>query len=94
MTSAALIVAAGRGHRAGGELPKQYSLLGGKPVLLWSIEAFAAAGLSDIIVAIDPAHEVCAAQQSAGARYAWSKAGQAALSRSARGWAPLLRRRS
>lgn len=26
-------------------------------MLLWSIEAFAAAGLSDIIVAIDPAHE-------------------------------------
>ncbi|HRE43619.1 MAG TPA: 2-C-methyl-D-erythritol 4-phosphate cytidylyltransferase, partial [Terricaulis sp.] len=57
MTSAALIVAAGRGQRAGAELPKQYSVLGGKPVLAWSIDAFVAAGVDEIFVAIDPAHE-------------------------------------
>ena len=36
----ALIVAAGRGERAGGGIPKQYRSLAGKPVLRWAIEAF------------------------------------------------------
>jgi 2-C-methyl-D-erythritol 4-phosphate cytidylyltransferase/2-C-methyl-D-erythritol 2,4-cyclodiphosphate synthase len=39
MTTAALIVAAGRGSRAGGEKPKQYQMLGGKPLLRHSLEA-------------------------------------------------------
>src|SRR5256885_1889260 len=38
MTVTALIVAAGKGERVGG-LPKQYRLLGGKPVLRWAVEA-------------------------------------------------------
>lgn len=41
MHVAALIVAAGRGERFGGGLPKQYSCLLGKPVLRWATEAFA-----------------------------------------------------
>jgi 2-C-methyl-D-erythritol 4-phosphate cytidylyltransferase/2-C-methyl-D-erythritol 2,4-cyclodiphosphate synthase len=36
----ALVVAAGRGMRAGGAVPKQYRELGGKPVLRWSLERF------------------------------------------------------
>lgn len=56
MKAAALIVAAGRGERAGGEIPKQYRLLMGRPVVAWSVEAFAAAGLRDIVVAIAPEH--------------------------------------
>lgn len=36
----ALIVAAGRGQRVGGSLPKQYLMLGGKTVLRRTIEAF------------------------------------------------------
>lgn len=35
-----VIVAAGRGERAGGELPKQYRKIGGKPILKRTIEAF------------------------------------------------------
>lgn len=42
MRTIALIVAAGRGERAGGGLPKQYRLLGGIPVLRRSAAAFAA----------------------------------------------------
>jgi 2-C-methyl-D-erythritol 4-phosphate cytidylyltransferase/2-C-methyl-D-erythritol 2,4-cyclodiphosphate synthase len=38
--TAALIVAAGSSVRAGGNLPKQYRLLAGKPVLRWAVEAF------------------------------------------------------
>ncbi len=39
---AALIVAAGRGSRFGGDLPKQYCLLAGKPVLAHTAAVFAA----------------------------------------------------
>jgi 2-C-methyl-D-erythritol 4-phosphate cytidylyltransferase / 2-C-methyl-D-erythritol 2,4-cyclodiphosphate synthase len=39
VTTTALIVAAGKGERAGGGLPKQYRLLGGKPVLRWAVES-------------------------------------------------------
>ncbi len=39
MTVTALIVAAGKGERAGGDVPKQYRLLGGKPVLRWAVES-------------------------------------------------------
>ena len=39
MTTTALIVAAGKGERAGGGIPKQYRLLGGKPVLRWAVES-------------------------------------------------------
>jgi len=39
MTVTALIVAAGKGERLGGAVPKQYRLLGGKPVLRWAVES-------------------------------------------------------
>jgi 2-C-methyl-D-erythritol 4-phosphate cytidylyltransferase/2-C-methyl-D-erythritol 2,4-cyclodiphosphate synthase len=39
MTTTALIVAAGRGQRAGGGTPKQFRLIGGKPVLRWAVES-------------------------------------------------------
>ncbi|MCG8440592.1 MAG: bifunctional 2-C-methyl-D-erythritol 4-phosphate cytidylyltransferase/2-C-methyl-D-erythritol 2,4-cyclodiphosphate synthase [Caulobacterales bacterium] len=40
MTAAALIVAAGRGARAGGGVPKQYRPLAGRALLAWTLEAF------------------------------------------------------
>ena len=39
VTTTALIVAAGSGSRMGGEVPKQFRLLGGKPVLRWTVES-------------------------------------------------------
>jgi len=39
MTVTALIVAAGKGERLGGGVPKQFRLLGGKPVLRWAVES-------------------------------------------------------
>lgn len=39
MTTTALIVAAGKGERFGGDVPKQYRDLAGKPVLRWAVEA-------------------------------------------------------
>jgi 2-C-methyl-D-erythritol 4-phosphate cytidylyltransferase/2-C-methyl-D-erythritol 2,4-cyclodiphosphate synthase len=41
MTVTALIVAAGKGERLGGDVPKQYRPIGGKPVLRWAAEALA-----------------------------------------------------
>jgi 2-C-methyl-D-erythritol 4-phosphate cytidylyltransferase/2-C-methyl-D-erythritol 2,4-cyclodiphosphate synthase len=38
--TAALIVAGGRGERIGGEAPKQYQMVGGRPVIGWTLEAF------------------------------------------------------
>ena len=40
MTVAAVIVAGGSGLRAGGEKPKQYQLIGGRPVIWWTCRAF------------------------------------------------------
>ena len=41
MTVAALIVAAGRGHRAGGAEPKQWQHIAGRPVIEHTLERFA-----------------------------------------------------
>ena len=40
MTVTALIVAAGTGSRMGGDVPKQFRPIGGKPVLRWAVEPF------------------------------------------------------
>ncbi|KIC11294.1 2-C-methyl-D-erythritol 2,4-cyclodiphosphate synthase [Leisingera sp. ANG-M1] len=45
MTTAALIVAAGRGTRAGSGTPKQWRPLKGRRVIDWTMDAFAAAGV-------------------------------------------------
>ncbi len=51
----ALIVAAGRGHRFGGELPKQYAMLAGRPVLRHAIESFSRhPEIAKILVVIHP----------------------------------------
>ena len=42
MKIAAIIVAAGRGTRAGGEIPKQYREIGGRPVLARTLDLFLA----------------------------------------------------
>ena len=65
MTTAAIIVAAGRGTRAGGDLPKQWQTLAGKSVVAHSIAAFA--GLVDrIILVIHPDDHAYAAELRVG----------------------------
>lgn len=69
MIITALIVAAGGGERAGGGLPKQYRQLGGKPVLAWSVDAFAQAGVDQTLIVIAPQHEaLCRATVGPDAR--------------------------
>jgi 2-C-methyl-D-erythritol 4-phosphate cytidylyltransferase/2-C-methyl-D-erythritol 2,4-cyclodiphosphate synthase len=63
-TCTALIVAAGRGSRFGGPLPKQYALLVGRPVLRHTLEAYRSAaqitGLSVVIAEGDEPHYAAA----------------------------------
>ncbi|MDZ4692682.1 bifunctional 2-C-methyl-D-erythritol 4-phosphate cytidylyltransferase/2-C-methyl-D-erythritol 2,4-cyclodiphosphate synthase [Terricaulis sp.] len=66
MTITAIIVAGGRGERAGGALPKQYQRLLGKPVLTWSVEAFAAAGVDQIVVVRAAEHATLAEAATQG----------------------------
>jgi len=53
----ALIVAAGQSLRFGGDIPKQYQMLGSKSVLRHTIEAFVShEGIDGVKVVIHPAH--------------------------------------
>jgi len=55
MRVAAVIVAAGRGERLGGAVPKQLLDLGGRTVLQRSVDAFISSGLVDEVVVVLPA---------------------------------------
>lgn len=63
---AAVIVAAGKGLRAGQPLPKQFARWRGKPVLRHSAEAFAKAGARPIMVAIPYGAEAVAIEALSG----------------------------
>lgn len=67
MTVAAVIVAGGSGLRAGGEKPKQYQLIGGRPLIWWTINAFAAhPGVAHVQVVIGEGHAEMFAEATAG----------------------------
>ncbi|TVS03589.1 MAG: bifunctional 2-C-methyl-D-erythritol 4-phosphate cytidylyltransferase/2-C-methyl-D-erythritol 2,4-cyclodiphosphate synthase [Rhodobacteraceae bacterium] len=51
---AAIIVAAGRGTRAGAGLPKQWRPLAGRPVLAHTLDAFRRAGLDRLALVLHP----------------------------------------
>ncbi|UWQ81273.1 bifunctional 2-C-methyl-D-erythritol 4-phosphate cytidylyltransferase/2-C-methyl-D-erythritol 2,4-cyclodiphosphate synthase [Leisingera sp. S132] len=65
MTTAALIVAAGRGTRAGGGMPKQWRALKGRRVIDWTLEAFASAGV-DLIALVLSADDSAAWEEFSG----------------------------
>jgi 2-C-methyl-D-erythritol 4-phosphate cytidylyltransferase len=50
-----IIVAGGSGRRFGGPKPKQFLLLGGKPLLYWSVRAFDRAAVVRSVVLVVPA---------------------------------------
>ena len=51
----AIIVSAGSGSRAGGDEPKQYRLLGGKPVLIWSVLAMLQRNdIANVVICLPP----------------------------------------
>ena len=65
MTTAAVIVAAGRGSRAGGDVPKQWQMLAGRPVLAHTIDAFRTQ-VDRIVVVIHPDDRARAEPVAAG----------------------------
>ena len=54
MSTVAIIVAAGRGSRAGGKVPKQWRTIAGKLVIDWSIDAFKNHDLVDFVIVVLP----------------------------------------
>lgn len=64
--TAAVVVAAGQGLRAGQPVPKQFARWRGKAVVRHSVEAMAAAGIAPIIVAIPEGAEPIAKEALAG----------------------------
>ena len=54
MSTVAIIVAAGKGNRAGGKVPKQWRTIAGKLVVDWSIDAFKNHDLVDFVVVVLP----------------------------------------
>ncbi len=58
MTVAAVIVAGGSGLRAGGQIPKQYQTIGGKPVIWWTLKVFTEhPGIAHVQPVIAEGHE-------------------------------------
>ena len=66
MRFSAVIAAAGAGRRAGGDRPKQWRLIAGRPVLRWSAEGLAAAGAERLVVAVAEGEQAAAAEALAG----------------------------
>jgi 2-C-methyl-D-erythritol 4-phosphate cytidylyltransferase/2-C-methyl-D-erythritol 2,4-cyclodiphosphate synthase len=54
MSVAAIVVAAGRGERLGGTVPKQLLEIGGRSLVRWSVDALAASGLIEEIIVVLP----------------------------------------
>jgi 2-C-methyl-D-erythritol 4-phosphate cytidylyltransferase/2-C-methyl-D-erythritol 2,4-cyclodiphosphate synthase len=67
MSVAVVIVAGGAGFRAGGDLPKQYQLIGGRPVIWWTLKAFIDhPGISHVQAVIGADHGSLFAEAIAG----------------------------
>ena len=70
MRTVALIVAAGKGVRAGGTLPKQFAPLAGRPMLAWSHAALAAhPAIDGVLIVIAAGQEAMLARSLPGVRH-------------------------
>lgn len=63
---AAIVVAAGKGLRVGGDTPKQFRMWRGKPLIRHGIEALLGGGAAPLVVVIAPGAEADAAAALAG----------------------------
>ncbi|HVY03976.1 MAG TPA: 2-C-methyl-D-erythritol 4-phosphate cytidylyltransferase, partial [Caulobacterales bacterium] len=76
MKAAGVIVAAGRGERAGRAVPKQFEPIGGRPMLAWSAEAFCAhMAIENLVIVAEGRHLPLARAIAAQA----ARAGKAAV---------------
>ncbi len=69
----AIITAAGAGKRFGEEIPKQFALLDGKPVLFYSLEAFSKSELIGEIVVVVPENWVGYTEKEIVEKFGFSK---------------------
>lgn len=53
----AILPAGGSGSRFGGEIPKQFLAVEGRPLIAWAIETFVTAGVGRVIIAVASGHE-------------------------------------
>lgn len=71
MKTVALIVAAGKGERMGGTLPKQFAPLAGRPMLAWSYAALAAhPAIEDVLIVIGEGQQALLRSALPDARWA------------------------
>ena len=82
MRASALIVAAGRGERVtaetGDRTPKQYRIMGGAPVLRWTLSAFLShPSIGRVVTVINPSHRQLYEEAVAGleGRFTWVAGG-------------------
>ncbi|AEG48396.1 2-C-methyl-D-erythritol 4-phosphate cytidylyltransferase [Sphingobium chlorophenolicum L-1] len=66
--SVALLVAAGQGNRAGGDIAKQFRLIGGKPVLAHAVDALSRHPAIDSIILVVGAGQEAEARKAIGDR--------------------------
>jgi 2-C-methyl-D-erythritol 4-phosphate cytidylyltransferase len=67
LRAAAIVVAAGSGARLGAGRPKAFVALAGRPMVSWSLDAIAAAGIPRAVVAVPPGHGAAAEDALGGA---------------------------
>ncbi len=75
MKTVAIIPAGGVGKRMGTEIPKQYLLLSGIPILAHTLKAFQGSPVIDEIVLIVPEADMTEVRQSIVEKYSLSKVG-------------------
>lgn len=63
MRVAGIVAAAGQGKRMGGGINKQFMLLGGRPLLFRTLEAFCSYPFAEVVVCLAPGEEGCALEQ-------------------------------
>ena len=61
MSTVAIIVAAGKGNRAGGKVAKQWRTIAGKLVVDWSIDAFKNHDLVEVFYMAVEVYQRCSA---------------------------------
>ena len=68
----AIVLAAGSGRRMGGDIPKQYMELSGKPVIYYSLKVFQDSVVDDIVLVVSDEYiEYC--RKEIVERYGFSK---------------------
>lgn len=73
MSVSAIITAAGEGKRFGEELPKQFTLMSGKPVIYYSIDMLSRSGLISEIVLVVPENWVSFAKERIVDKFGFEK---------------------